>query len=253
MKNLFTIALLFIAGLAFAQPVRTTITDDGVNVTVQTPVNIKVIPICDFHWVFVDGQLRMWIEGGNELIPGGRLGNFTINGATTQQAKLDALGAISAQCSGGGDAGVSTNGDSAGNGCFILSDAPSGQGNWVFTKTAGVGEFIQNLPGSRLFSGTIAGDIFDSYYSYGASSTCFKLVLPVPYSMTNTDYTTALLPIVECYGQIIGRNPTEYDPWAKDAQQVPIFITDIGSGTVTFIFYGIGDELDNWVINFEIP
>lgn len=85
-----------------AQPVRTTITDDGTNVTVQTPVNVKVIPICDFHWVFVDGQLRLWIEGRNELIPGGRLGNFTINGTTTQQAKLDALGAISAQCAGGG-------------------------------------------------------------------------------------------------------------------------------------------------------
>ncbi len=101
MKNFLTITFLFIAGLAFAQPVRTTITDDGVNVTVQTPVNIKVIPICDFHWVFVDGQLKMWIEGGNELIPGGRLGNFTVNGATTQASKLAALGAISDQCSTG--------------------------------------------------------------------------------------------------------------------------------------------------------
>lgn len=99
MKNFLTITFLFIAGLAFAQPVRTTITDDGMNVTVQTPVNVKVIPICDFHWVFVDGQLKMWIEGGNELIPGGRLGNFTVNGAATQQAKLAALGVISAKCS----------------------------------------------------------------------------------------------------------------------------------------------------------
>lgn len=120
MKNLLTITFLLIAGLVFAQPVRTTITDDGVNVTVQTPVNIKVIPICDFHWVFVDGQLKMWIEGGNELIPGGRLGNFTINGTTTQQAKLDALGAISAQCAGGGAGGTLTDGN---KGDITVSDS----------------------------------------------------------------------------------------------------------------------------------
>ncbi len=130
MKNLLTITFLFIAGIAFAQPVRTTVTDDGVNVTVQTPVNIKVIPICDFHWVFVDGQLKMWIEGGNELIPGGRLGNFTINGATTQQAKLDALGAISAQCAGGGAGGTLTDGN---KGDVTVSDSGS-----VWNINAGV-------------------------------------------------------------------------------------------------------------------
>ncbi len=60
-------ALMLLSTVSFAQPVRTTITDDGANVTVQTPVNIKVIPICDFHWVFTDGNLQMWIEGRNEL------------------------------------------------------------------------------------------------------------------------------------------------------------------------------------------
>ncbi len=102
MKNLITILFLAFAGALFAQPVRTTITDDGSNVTVQTPVNVKVIPICDFHWLFSDGNLQLWIEGRNELIPGGRLGNFTVNGATTQASKLSALGAISDQCNTGG-------------------------------------------------------------------------------------------------------------------------------------------------------
>lgn len=102
MKNLFTITLLFLAAFASAQPVRTTITDDGTNVTIATPVNTRVVPICDFHWTFIDGTLQMWMTGRNELIPGGRLGNFTINGATTQASKLAALGAISDKCAGGG-------------------------------------------------------------------------------------------------------------------------------------------------------
>lgn len=102
MKNLITIFFLTFAGALLAQPVRTTITDDGTNVTIQTPVNIKVVPICDFHWSFTDGNLQMWIAGRNELIPGGRLGNFTVNGATTQASKLAALGAISDKCSTGG-------------------------------------------------------------------------------------------------------------------------------------------------------
>jgi hypothetical protein len=109
MKNLITILFLALSFTLSAQAVRTTVTSDGTNVTIQTPVNSKVIPVCDFHWIVTDGILKIWIEGGNEIIPGGRLGNFTISGATTQAAKLAALGAISDECSlGGGSGGADT-------------------------------------------------------------------------------------------------------------------------------------------------
>lgn len=118
MKNIFLAIFLLVSTFAFSQSVRTTITSDGTNVTVSTPVNTKVIPVCDFHWVFTDGYLKLWIEGNNEIIPGGRLGSFTISGATTQQAKLDALGAITDGCNAGGSGGGAD-----GNGIYSGSDS----------------------------------------------------------------------------------------------------------------------------------
>jgi hypothetical protein len=133
MKNLITIIFLALSFTLSAQAVRTTVTSDGTNVTITTPVNSKVIPVCDFHWIVTDGILKIWIEGGNEIIPGGRLGNFTISGATTQAAKLAALGVISAQCTaGGGGGGLST----LYYGNTLLADGdtiPSTDNNGIYT------------------------------------------------------------------------------------------------------------------------
>lgn len=144
----------------FSQPVRTTITSDGSNVTITTPVNSRVIPVCDFHWTFVDGNLQMWIEGRNELIPGGRLGNFTISGATTQAAKLSALGAITSQCSGGGlDSlyyGVSLiqNGDTipaaSGSGLSVVDNPDGGQNLYQINGTTTSNEYKDYIDNVRI-------------------------------------------------------------------------------------------------------
>ncbi len=108
MKNLLTIIFLLIAGLAFAQPSYSTITSDGSVVTIATPVNSKLIPVCNFNWIITDGTLKIWATGSNEVIPGGRLKYFTVSGVTDNDLKDEALGAISDQCDQGGGGGLST-------------------------------------------------------------------------------------------------------------------------------------------------
>lgn len=130
MKNLLTIFFLAFASILFAQPVSSTITSDGSVVTIATPVNSKLVPVCNFNWVIVDGNLRMWVTGSNEIIPGGRLKYFTVSGVTDNSLKDEALGAISAQCSGGGAGGTLTDGN---KGDVTVSDSGS-----VWNINAGV-------------------------------------------------------------------------------------------------------------------
>ncbi len=229
MKNLLTITFLFIAGFAFAQPVRTTITDDGVNVTVQTPVNIKVIPICDFHWVFVDGQLKMWIEGGNELIPGGRLGNFTVNGATTQQTKLDALGAISAQCSGGGAGGTLTDGN---KGDVTVSDSGS-----VWNINAGVIGSTEIANGGVAWV-DLAQAVKDSIGSGGGGGAANALQLPLGFTeVIGTVSTDSTGEAVQAIAELLDVRATATGV-VVDWEKKKIFGTSASpvTGNVTFNF-----------------
>lgn len=107
MKKLLIAFLLALPFLALAQPVSSTITSDGSVVTVATPVNTKLIPVCNFEWIIVDGVLRIWITGSNEIVPGGRLKYFTVSGVTDNSLKDEALGAISDGCDmGGGGNGI---------------------------------------------------------------------------------------------------------------------------------------------------
>lgn len=128
MKKIFSIFLFaLLCSLAFSQPVSTTVTSTSTTVTVATPVNSKVMPICEFNWAITDGNLRLWQTDSREQIPGGRLKFFTINGVTDNSLKDEALGAITSQCNpgvAGSDTLYLPDGTMLVNGDTILIEAP---------------------------------------------------------------------------------------------------------------------------------
>jgi hypothetical protein len=147
--------LLVLPFLATAQPVTTTITSDGSVVTIATPVNSKQCAVCNFNWVIVDGNLRMWITGSNEIVPGGRLKFFTISGVTDNALKDEALGAISDQCDQGGSGGGQT---------VLLQESTSTAGtstsNNYHKGRLGVGDFSSDNVQAKMHLYDVAQAIF---------------------------------------------------------------------------------------------
>jgi hypothetical protein len=153
---------------------------------------------------------------------------------------------------GGGGAAATRQGYIAGDRCYITSDATDDDQRWEFQRSAGVGTFTQNLAGSRIFGGTIRGNLADSAYNSNGATTSFKLTLPIPGELCNIDYESALLGFVNCHAAHDGE-PTDSEPWVLDQGSVQIRLVGIGDGEVSYAFANIGSELGDWVINFLIP